>query len=184
MLALNATIEAARAGEHGKGFAVVASEVGKLAERSQVAAQEIGQMASGSVRTAERAGELLKEIVPSISRTSDLVQEIAAASAEQTTGVNQVNTAMAQMNQITQQNAASSEELAATAVQMMSQTADLQDLMQFFTTTAGGDGRRPARRPTGQSTAGRRQPSSTRVPAQPTRAELMSSFNDSKFDRF
>jgi methyl-accepting chemotaxis protein len=111
MLALNATIEAARAGEHGKGFAVVATEVGKLAERSQVAAQEIGELAADSVATAEKAGSLLSEIVPSIRRTSDLVQEIAAASAEQTSGVSQINTAMTQMSQITQQTASSSEQL-------------------------------------------------------------------------
>jgi methyl-accepting chemotaxis protein len=134
MLALNATIEAARAGGHGKGFAVVATEVGKLAERSQVAAQEIGQLATDSVATAERAGVLLAEIVPSITRTSDLVQEIAAASSEQTTGVGQINTAMKQMNQITQQNASSSEDLAATAEEMTSQTNNLQALMSFFST--------------------------------------------------
>jgi len=140
MLALNATIEAARAGEHGKGFAVVATEVGKLAERSQVAAQEIGELAKGSVRTAERAGALLGEIVPSIGRTSDLVQEIAAASSEQTAGVVQVNRAMTHMNQITQQNASSSEQLAATAEEMMSQTAALQQLMRFFDLGAAGSG--------------------------------------------
>jgi methyl-accepting chemotaxis protein len=132
MLALNAAIEAARAGDHGKGFAVVAAEVRKLAERSQVAAQEIGKLAETSVRTAETAGKLLDEIVPSISKTSDLVQEIAAASQEQSVGVNQVNTAMSQMNQITQQNAAASEELASTAEEMTGQVEQLQELMSFF----------------------------------------------------
>jgi methyl-accepting chemotaxis protein len=132
LLALNAAIEAARAGEHGKGFAVVAAEVRKLAERSQVAAQEIGELASGSVETAERAGKLLDEIVPSISKTSDLVQEIAAASSEQSTGVGQINTAMNQLNQITQQNASASEELAATAEEMSGQAMQLQEAMAFF----------------------------------------------------
>jgi methyl-accepting chemotaxis protein len=136
MLALNATIEAARAGEHGKGFAVVATEVGKLAERSQVAAQEIGHLAGDSVATAERAGTLLGEIVPSIGKTSGLVQEIAAASAEQTAGVGQVNTAIGQMSKVTQQNASSSEELAATAEEMSTQTANLRELMRFFTVRA------------------------------------------------
>jgi methyl-accepting chemotaxis protein len=132
LLALNAAIEAARAGEHGKGFAVVAAEVRKLAERSQVAAQEIGELATGSVKTAERAGTLLGEIVPAIRKTSDLVQEITAASNEQSTGVNQINTAMTQLTQLTQQNAAGSEELAATAEEMTAQAEKLRQLMSFF----------------------------------------------------
>ncbi len=132
MLALNAAIEAARAGEHGKGFAVVAAEVRKLAERSQVAAQEIGELAASSVGTAERAGALLDEIVPSIDKTSDLVREIASASDEQSTSVGQINSAMGQLNQITQQNASASEELAATAEEMGGQAGQLQQLMQFF----------------------------------------------------
>lgn len=132
LLALNAAIEAARAGEHGKGFAVVAAEVRKLAERSQVAAQEIGELASGSVEKAESAGKLLDEIVPAISKTSDLVQEITAASTEQSSGVGQINTAMGQLNQITQQNASASEELAATAEEMSGQAMQLQELMAYF----------------------------------------------------
>ena len=132
LLALNAAIEAARAGEHGKGFAVVAAEVRKLAERSQIAAQEIGELASGSVEKAESAGKLLDEIVPAISKTSDLVQEITAASTEQSSGVGQINTAMEQLNQITQQNASASEELAATSEEMSGQAMQLQDLMAFF----------------------------------------------------
>jgi methyl-accepting chemotaxis protein len=134
LLALNAAIEAARAGEHGKGFAVVAAEVRKLAERSQVAAQEIGELASGSVKTAEHAGALLAEIVPAIRKTSDLVQEITAASDEQSTGVSQINTAMGQLTQLTQQNAAGSEELAATAEEMTAQAEKLRELVGFFRT--------------------------------------------------
>ncbi|WPP02477.1 methyl-accepting chemotaxis protein (plasmid) [Pseudomonas sp. HR96] len=133
LLALNAAIEAARAGEHGKGFAVVAAEVRKLAERSQVAAQEIGELSTSSVEMAERAGRLLNEMVPSINKTSDLVQEISAASEEQASGVAQINTAMTQLNQVTQQNASSSEELAATAEEMSSQAEQLQEAMSFFT---------------------------------------------------
>jgi methyl-accepting chemotaxis protein len=132
LLALNAAIEAARAGEHGKGFAVVAGEVRKLAERSQVAAQEIGELAGSSVAVAEKAGKLLAGMVPSITKTSDLVLEIAEASEEQSSSVGQVNTAMVQLNQLTQQNASSSEQLAATAEEMSGQAAALQELMEFF----------------------------------------------------
>jgi len=146
LLALNAAIEAARAGEHGKGFAVVAAEVRKLAERSQVAAQEIGDLASNSVRQAERAGGLLEEMVPAINRTSDLVQEITAASNEQTNGVAQINQAMGTLNQQTQQNAAASEELAATAEEMSGQANNLTGIMAFFNTGARG-----AKRPAGRS---------------------------------
>jgi methyl-accepting chemotaxis protein len=141
LLALNAAIEAARAGEHGKGFAVVAAEVRKLAERSQVAAQEIGELSTSSVELAEKAGKLLDEIVPSIRKTSDLVQEISAASEEQASGVSQINTAMVQLNQITQQNASSSEELAATAEEMSSQAEQLQQAMSFFVVADDGVGR-------------------------------------------
>jgi methyl-accepting chemotaxis protein len=137
LLALNAAIEAARAGEHGKGFAVVAAEVRKLAERSQVAAQEIGELSSSSVEMAGKAGKLLDEMLPSINKTSDLVQEITAASEEQSSGVGQINTAMAQLNQITQQNASSSEELAATAEEMSSQAEQLQQVMSFFKVEGG-----------------------------------------------
>ncbi len=161
LLALNAAIEAARAGEHGKGFAVVAGEVRKLAERSQVAAQEIGEMAGGSVAVAEKAGKLLSEMVPSIKKTSDLVQEIAAASEEQSSSVGQVNTAMVQLNQITQQSASSAEELAATAEEMSGQAEQLQQLMAFFRIDgtdmrSGGVAGRGVKRPTGTGTAAER----------------------------
>ncbi|MDD5754593.1 MAG: methyl-accepting chemotaxis protein, partial [Methylococcales bacterium] len=149
LLALNAAIEAARAGEHGKGFAVVAAEVRNLAERSQVAAKEIGELAESSVEMAESAGKLLDTIVPSIKKTSDLVQEITAASEEQSTGVAQINTAMSQLNQITQQNASASEELAATSEEMSGQAMQLQEMMEFFTTSGhkSSVGKHPSSKP-------------------------------------
>ena len=112
LLALNAAVEAARAGEHGKGFAVVASEVRKLAERSQTAAAEISRLTAGGVGTAEGAGQLLTKLVPDIRKTAELVREIAAASAEQSTGANQVNKAIQQLDQVIQQNSSASEEMA------------------------------------------------------------------------
>lgn len=132
LLALNAAIEAARAGQYGKGFAVVAAEVRKLAERSQVAAQEIGSVASDSVQMAERAGRMLGTMVPNIRKTSDLVQEIASASVEQAAGASQINTALANLSQATQQNASGSEQLAATAEEMTQQAKQLQRNMTFF----------------------------------------------------
>lgn len=135
LLALNAAIEAARAGEHGKGFAVVATEVRKLAERSQVAAKEISALASDSVKVAEQSGRLLDELVPSIRKTAELVQEVTAASREQSTGVNQINKAMSQVDQVTQRNASSAEELSSTAEELASQAEALLQLMNFFKTS-------------------------------------------------
>jgi methyl-accepting chemotaxis protein len=132
LLALNAAIEAARAGEHGRGFAVVAAEVRKLAERSQTAAQEIGGLAGNSVGVAERSGELLNELVPAIKKTAELVQEVSASSREQSSGVTQINKAMAAVDTVTQRNASSAEELSSTAEELAAQSEALQQLMAFF----------------------------------------------------
>jgi methyl-accepting chemotaxis protein len=132
LLALNAAIEAARAGDHGKGFAVVATEVRKLAERSQTAAKEISELAGSSVKVAERAGQSLVELVPAIQKTAALVQEVAAASREQSSGVGQINKAIAQVDQVTQRNAGAAQELSSTAAEMAAQADSLQSLVSFF----------------------------------------------------
>jgi len=132
LLALNAAIEAARAGEHGKGFAVVAAEVRKLAKRSQVAAQEISQTAGESVKVSQRAGSLISDVVPKIQNTAKLVKDIANAAKEQDVGIGQINSAMTQLDQVTQTNAASSQEMASAAVELNEQANSLIRMMQFF----------------------------------------------------
>ncbi len=107
ILALNAAVEAARAGEQGRGFAVVAAEVKKLAERSQKAAIEIIDLTQHGVEAAEKSGHQLEEIIPEIEKTTQLVQEITASSYEQQSGAEQVNKAIQELNEVTQQNSGS-----------------------------------------------------------------------------
>ncbi len=132
LLALNAAVEAARAGEHGRGFAVVASEVRKLAERSQSAAGEISRLTKAGVETAEDTGQKLTVLVPRILKTADLVREISAACSEQTTGAEQVNKAIQELDHVIQRNAAGAEQLAATSEELASQAANLQSAIGFF----------------------------------------------------
>ncbi len=134
LLALNAAIEAARAGESGKGFAVVAGEVRKLAERSQQAAAEISALSQKSVATADEAGAVISRIVPDIRKTAELVQEISASSREQNSGIEQINKAILQLDQVIQHNAAASEELASMAEELSAQSRQLEEEISFFIT--------------------------------------------------
>jgi methyl-accepting chemotaxis protein len=133
ILALNAAVEAARAGKEGKGFAVVAAEVRRLAERSQQAAADIGKLSSESVRLAENSFSMLEDLVPEIQKTSHLVDEIAVASTEQNVGVSQIVDSVTQLNQITQQNAASAGQMEASSQELSAQAVGLKEMVDYFT---------------------------------------------------
>ncbi|MET0208671.1 MAG: methyl-accepting chemotaxis protein [Burkholderiaceae bacterium] len=139
ILALNAAVEAARAGEQGRGFAVVASEVRSLAQRSAAAAKEIKTLIGSAVETVEagssdvaQAGEVMGDIVSSVGRVTDLMGEISAAAVEQRDGINQVNQAVANLDQMTQQNAALVEESSAAATSLREQAQRLEEVVSVF----------------------------------------------------
>ncbi|EIF34916.1 methyl-accepting chemotaxis protein [Burkholderia sp. Ch1-1] len=151
ILALNAAVEAARAGEQGRGFAVVASEVRSLAQRSSSAAKEIKDLIGASVQKihngttlADEAGKTMVEVTQAVARVTDIMGEIAAASSEQSRGIEQVNQAITQMDEVTQQNAALVEEAAAASTSLEDQGRQLTEAVAFFRVGAAVAGQ-PAR---------------------------------------
>ncbi|WP_327205006.1 methyl-accepting chemotaxis protein [Paraburkholderia kururiensis] len=175
ILALNAAVEAARAGEQGRGFAVVASEVRSLAQRSSSAAKEIKDLIATSVqkiqegsRLADDAGSTMAEVTQAVARVTDIMGEIAAASSEQSRGIEQVNVAITQMDEVTQQNAALVEQAAAASKSLEDQGHQLTEAVSFFRLSSGEELRRSgtaSATKTPAATVPARKPSATRAPA-------------------
>jgi methyl-accepting chemotaxis protein len=172
LLALNAAVEAARAGEAGRGFAVVASEVRSLAQRSSQAAKDIKDLITNSnsqvkdgVGLVNKAGTALNDIVDSIKKVALVISDIAAASAEQATGIEQVNKALTQMDEVTQQNSALVEENAATAKTLEQQATAMSDEVSVFRIEEVESGRPAA---AGRALGGSVRPTARPAPAKRT----------------